>query len=465
MIGDIKNRVPRPVKISLQDDMEPSPTVLDYCLNQWNKNKQRFSLLENYFHNNTAIQNRASADPDKPNNKISHAFAKYITKIATAYFMGYGIRYEVKNDKYLKELTSILDGNMTKIKHFEEAKEMSKQGISFELLFINPQSKLKTQFYAADEMIPIYSQTPGNFLTMVLRPYSVKSIEKESITEDFVDVYTKQFIYIFRRKQGGQPGQWEQLEQFSHNFSDVPVIVRYNNAECKSDYEDVIPQIDGYDKAQSDTSNDLDYFTDAYMALEGASDIIAEDDQGEELNREESVKVMKRERMLFFPEGGKGYFITKDTNDVAPENQKNRLFKDIFFLAQVPNLTDEDFAGNLSGVAIKYKIFGLEELCIEKETYFTSSELKKIRFVTEYINMCKNTNYDWRTVTLKFDRSAVANDYEIAQIMNMLRDILSDETLIGMYPNIKNAANELEKRVQEQQNSENTSLPDQGKVF
>lgn len=453
MNGDIRNKIPRPIEIKLTDDIEITPNVINYCLTKFRPNKRRLDYLEKYYHNETEIQSRRMDDPDKPNNKVSHAFAKYITKIATAYFMGYGIKYETDDEGYKPELNDILDSNMTKIKHFEESKEMSKRGIAYELLFINPEGKLKTQFYKADEIIPVFSQTPSNFLAMALRPYKITSIDSRSNDVEYVDIYTKYYVYNFKRVSGGQ---WKQQEKFSHNFSDVPIIVRMNNAEIKGDYEDIIPQIDAYDKAVSDTANDLDYFTDAYLVLEGIDDLNGQDDDGNELSADETAKIMKKNRLIYVPTGAKASFITKDTNDTASENHKKRSFKDIFFLSQVPNLTDEEFAGNLSGVAIKYKLFGLEELSIEKQTYFTSSETKKVRLITEYINALKNTNYDWRTVKLSFDRSAVANTYEAAQTINLLRDILSEETLIGMYPEINDAAAELKKKQKEQAKEENT---------
>jgi SPP1 family phage portal protein len=457
--GDIKNRVSSPERIKLADDISVTPEVIDYCLKKFRRHQRRLSVLEKYYQNETAIQGRVMEDPEKPNNKISHSFSKYITKIATAYFMGYGVKYEVDSPDeayktaYKQALDDILDSNMTKIKHFEEAKEMSKRGISYELLFIDPLGRLRTQYYQADEMIPVFSQTPANFLTMVLRPYTLTSIDGRSNDVEYVDVYTRLYVYNFVRRRGGQ---WQLQEKFSHNFSDVPVIIRMNNAELKGDYEDVIPQIDTYDKAVSDTSNNLDYFSDAYLVFEGIDDLNAEDDDGNELSASDSAKVMKENRTIFAPTGCKPGFITKDADDTAAENHKNRTFKDIFFLSQVPNLTDEEFAGNLSGVAIKYKLFGLEELSIEKETYFRSSETKKVRLITEYVNALQNTKYDWRDVKLSFDRSAVANTYEAAQTINLLRDILSDRTLIGMYPEIDNPDEELKQRQKEQAEAENT---------
>lgn len=453
MTGDVKNQIKRPIQVRLEDDLEPTSQLIDYCLRESKQNDRRYRQLENYYWNETAIQSRSIGDPDKPNNRVSHAFAKYITKIATAHFMGKGIIYTAEDQNYNDLLNTTLDSLKNDIKVWEEAKEMSKRGISYELLWIDPDGKLKTEAYNADEIVPVFSTTPGNFLAMALHPYEIKSYDNRKVVKNCVDLYTKYDVYFFERRGG--TGKWELKEIKPHHFSDVPVIVRMNNVEMRGDYEDIISQIDAYDKAVSDTANDLDYFSDAYLVLEGIDDVTAEDEDGNEIPGNQTARTMKKDRLFMVPAGSKGYFITKDSSDVVGENHKKRVFKDIFFLSQVPNMTDEEFAGNLSGVAIKYKLFGLQELTIEKQTYFMSSELKKIRLITDYLNLTQNAKYDWKTVKIKWDRTELENALEIAQIIQMLNGILSDETLIGLFPSIENAAEELKKRMEEQVLSEN----------
>lgn len=460
MTGDIKNKLPSPLRFTIADGTAITGEVVAYFLQRNKDNEKRFQLLEEYYCNSTGIQSRKQSDSDKPNNRISHAFAKYICKIATAYFMGLGIRYSAKPKAYKKALDDVMSGSLTQIQHFEEAKEASKCGVSFELLYFDPDGQPKSAYYPASAMIPVFSQTPGNYLALMLRPYMLESLRPNIKTEYFVEAHDRQYVYTF--KQSGN-NRWVLQEQFSHNFYDVPVIVRCNNQELRGDFEDVIPQMDGYDKAQSDTSNDLEYFSDAYLSIPGVDGVTAVDEEGNELSTGETAKMIRANRMLFPPAGCDPKFITKNAEDTQAEHHKDRLRNDIFFLSQVPNLTDESFAGNLSGVAIKYKLFGLEELVIEKETYFTSAELKKVRLITDYLNKRNGTSYDWHTVELKFDRSAVSNTLEIAQIMNLLRDILSDETLLGMFPEIKDVAEELKKKLAEAAALENTG--DGKKVF
>lgn len=450
MLGDIKNQISLPLRMSIEDNTEIGSSVINYFLRKNRPNIERYERLVNYYNNKTAIQSRQMND-DKPNNRISHAFAKYISKIATAFFMGRGIRIEVDDPGYKAALEEAMDTTMADSRRFEEAKEMSKCGISYEWLFFDSTGKLRSHEYRADELIPVFSASPDNYLSFVLHPYKIDSIGT-SKKDEYVDVIGKSEIAIFAKRGG----RWELQERFTHNFADVPVIIRQNNAELSGDYEDIIPQIDGYDKSQSDTQNDLDYFSDAYLVLEGISDITATDENGKELSPDDAARIMRRNRLLYVPPGCKAEFITKEADSTAAENHKTRLRNDIFFLSQVPNLTDEAFAGNLSGVAIKYKLFGLEELVIEKESYFKSSELKKIRIITDYLNKLHSKNWDWKTVTLKFDRSAVANTAEIASIINLLRDILSEKTLVSMWPEIDNADAELERKRKEEAQRENT---------
>jgi SPP1 family phage portal protein len=452
--GDIKKRTGRPVTVRLDDDVPVDRYVLEYCLKEFEAGKARFRILDEYFHGENSIKNRVVQDTLKPNNKLAHNFSKYISRIATAYFMGDGIRYAVDDAAYKAELDVILDGNLTPVKHFEEAIYMSRMGRSFELLYINEEGKLKTQAFDGDEICPVFGGGIGRYLAMALRPYEIKDIRSRRATK-YCDVYTKNEVIVFEKRPGGA---WKEIRRITHNFSDVPVIVRQNNISATGDYEDVIPQIDGYDRAQSDTANDLDYFTNAYLALEGISDLTATDDDGNELSASEAAKVMKEERVLYFPAGSKGYYITKPAGDDTAESHKSRLYKDIFFISQVPNLTDENFSGNITGVAQKFKLFGLDELTKEKQQYFTSAEKKKIRLITEYINALKSTKYDWRTVEITYDRTAITNLLETAEIMNYLRDILSDETLLGLFPGV-DTAEELKRKLKERQDRENLTPP------
>lgn len=436
----------KPVMITLPEDTPPSSKLIQYCVNAYAEDFGRMAALRKYYLNENDILDRWFDDATLPNNKIAHCFPKYISNIATAYFMGKGVKYETDDSNYKERLDEILEGNYTDSHNFEEAKEMSIAGVSYELLYIDTDGNLKTTFLKAFEVIPVFAGQTGRFLSMAIRIYAENDLDGNA--SSYADVYTKTEIITYH----GMAGGWQETKRRVHLFEDVPIIIRRNNSERKSDFEDVITLVDAYDRSQSDTMNDMDYFTDAYLMLSGAEDIVTEESKDDGSMIQNSTKCMKQGRMLIFPDGnGKAEWLIKAINDTATENFKSRIYKDIFFLSQVPNLTDENFSGNLTGVAQKYKLFGIEGLCTEKEKYWKSAERKKLKLITQYINTRYLKAFDWRTIKVSFDRSQIANTLEISEIMNNLRDILPQKTIIGMWPDVEDAQAELDQLQEEKQ--------------
>ena len=144
-------------------------------------------------------------------------------------------------------------------------------------------------------------------------------------------------------------------------------------------------------------------------------------------------------------------------NDTANENYKARLYRDIFFLSQVPALTDESFSGNLSGIAIKYKMTGLEELAIMKENKMQAAQTKMLRIITDFLNTKMNKNWDPDTVEQKYDRNFVENVSDVITDVRNLEGIVSRETQIDMLPMsiVADTSAELLRQIREAIDAEN----------
>ena len=237
-----------------------------------------------------------------------------------------------------------------------------------------------------------------------------------------------------------------------HMMGDIPVIVVWNNEEQMGDYEPIITLNDAYDNGQSDTANDMDYFTDAYLCITGASSMMEDALTGEEAEGADvAARNLRKNRILFLDNQGQASWLTKNVNDTASENYKDRLYKDIFFLSQVPALTDESFSGNLSGIAIKYKMTGLEELAIMKENRMRSAQTKLIRIITHFLNTKMNKQWDPDVVEQKYDRNFVDNISDIITDVRNIDGVVSRETQLDMLPLsvVADTAAELERQKKE----------------
>ena len=421
------------------------PVILTKLVKKFKaKERRRFNKAQRYYEVKNDIYARKMSDL-KENNKIAHGFARYITNMATAYFIGKPVRYSVDDEAYQKALDDVLNKNYINMLNFEVSKEASKKGIGFLLIYINEEGKLKIKKCDAEEIIPVFSTSLGEYLECAVRLSEEYDIDGKFLKEG-ADIYDKERIYHYERTN--RAADFEFVSDEPHLLSDVPAIVIKNNEEMIGDYEPQYSIIDGYDKGQSNTGNDVDYFADSYLALVGAGgglESIGSEEPDEDGNR--AAKNLKEHKLLFLDEGGQAFFIEKNPNDTATENYKNRIFKDLFFLSQVPALTDENFSGNLTGVAIRYKLTGLEELAIMKENNFQAAQHKMIKLITDYLNTIQNKEYDPEQVTQKYTRNFIDNESEIISNVTQLENVVSKETQLNMLPQtiVDNAQEELDR--------------------
>ena len=397
-----------------------------------------------YLVENDKIKMR-SMKSGKPNNKLAHGFARYITNMATSYFAGKPVQYQIENDEYKACLMDYLDDQYNF--DYEISKAASKKGIAFELLYINEKGELKSKKYEAQDIIPIYSSKTDEFLNGFVKIYETRDLDGKLLM-DYADAYDDTTIYHFQRRT--KASQYELTGWEPHYLDDVPLIVYWNCEEMTGDYECILSQIDAYDRAQSNTANDMDYFTDAYLVVTGALGGFV-DSEGNEIKPEDAERNLRNNRIMYLDEKGNAKFLIKETPDTSTENYKDRLFRDIFFISQVPAMTDESFAGDLSGIAIRYKLIGLEQLAIMKENKMRLAKHKKIKMITSWINFKKSKHFDPSMVKQKYTRNFIDKISEIIENASKLEGQVSRETQLGMLPAeiVPDALEELKKMREE----------------
>ena len=208
----------------------------------------------------------------------------------------------------------------------------------------------------------------------------------------------------------------------------------------------MIDLIDAYDKAQSNTANDMDYFTDAYLVVTGAGGGFS-DDYGEDIEDSKVERSLRDSRIIYLDEKGDAKFLVKGSDTSSNEAYKERTFKHIFFTSQVPAMTDESFAGDLSGVAIKYKLIGLEQLAIMKENAMRLAKVKKLKLITDFINFKKSTRFDSGIIKQKYTRNFIENVSDTINDVTKLSNTISKKSQLEMLPKqiVKDVDTELER--------------------
>ena len=174
----------------------------------------------------------------------------------------------------------------------------------------------------------------------------------------------------------------------------LPVVEYWNNSLRIGDYENVISLIDAYDAAQSDTANYMTDLNDAMLVIKGDIDNLMDGaelyldpnspDYDAQLKKQVETKMqvlreLKEANMLLLKSGNNAVngqtsvdaeFIHKEYDTTGVEAYKNRLYKDIHSLSRTPDVSDSNFAGNVSGVAMRYKQLGVIQQAQTKRRQF-----------------------------------------------------------------------------------------------
>ena len=383
------------------------------------------------------------SDITKPNNKTANPYASYITDTLVGYFMGEPVSYNAEDKNLLQEINMIFEYNDEADENAELAKDASIFGVAFEELYFSEDDKM-IRFKRLDpkEIIPIYDKTIEENLIAVIRYYEDYDFveDKKSYIIEIIDD-----VEITRYRTNDTFSSFALLENYPHYFGMVPVAIYENNEDQMGDFEKVIDLIDAYDKMESDSLNDFEYFVDAYLALYGFT-ADAED-----------IQEMKQNRVLLMDEDTRAEWLVKDENDATTENMKNRLDNDIHKFAKCPNLSDEEFASNASGVAIKFKLLGTENLTSIKERKFKKGLQQRLELIS-MINGLVRTGFDWRAIDIIFTRNIPSNDTDIANMVNTLSGIVSDETLLAQIPFVEDVEAEL-KRIKQQKEEDKANNP------
>lgn len=401
----------------------------------------RMEKLERYYENNNDINLRMVEDPNKPNNKVSNAYASYITDTMVGYFMGEPITYNCEDKELLEKLADLLEYNDEADENAELAKDASIFGVAYEELYIDQDGNLRFKRLDPKTVIPIYDKSIEENLLAAIRYYEDFDYIK-NCKQTYVELITSTGIIHY--VPGSIITSLVVADEVPHYFGMVPIAIYENNESQTGDFEKVISLIDAYDAMGSDTLNDQEYFTDAYLALYGYD------------ADNEDIATMKKNRVLLLDEGTKAEWLIKNANDQTAENIKNRLDKDIHKFSKCPNLADEEFASNASGVAIKFKTLGTENLVSIKERKFKKGLQQRLELISN-INKVLVAGFDWRQIDIIFTRNLPNNIIDIAQMVNQLKGIVSDETLLAQIPFVDDVTDELDRlKLQKEEDKENS---------
>jgi SPP1 family phage portal protein len=294
----------------------------------------------------------------------------------------------------------------------------------------------------AEKVIFIYDEDNTIDVICAIRFFTVSELDgaNRTITKTYVEVYTADDItYYFMTSSNEKKTTTifldtnKTLNPQPHIFGVVPLIDFPNNEEELSDLAKIESLVDDYDRILSDASNEQEAYRNAYLMIKN---MIMNTDTLEKLRQEGIIEV---------DDDGDVKFITKDIQATAIQAHLDRVSSNVFKFSNTPDLSDEKFAGNLSGVAIKFKMFGLETKCIIKERKMERALRRLLKVLSVPVQLDIGKKVEMADCELTFTRNLPANNTEIVDEVVKLNGIVDQETLLNLLPFIDKAKEVIDK--------------------
>lgn len=198
---------------------------------------------------------------------------------------------------------------------------------------------------------------------------------------------------------------------------------------------------DAYNNLLSSEIDDFNTFADAYLIMKG---VVADADD---------LVEAKQKRAFCVDSDCEISYLTKNISDTQIENMLTNINDQIHKMSNCPDFNDEKLMAQ-SGIAMKYKLIGFNNVSSSIIANMTKALQKRIELICEIINLTGDTAL-WRDINIIFTTNLPENTLETAQMVNQLRGLVSDETLLSQISFIPNAQDEVKKiQAQKQANIE-----------
>ena len=384
--------------------------------------------LFDYYRGEQTV-NKGETVRGRPDNRLRAPFPRYITEVHTGYFLGlpttlaYG---DAAAGGRYAELSRALD-----LPHlyFDLGRDLSVCGAGFALVWAE-RDGVKVCRCDPCDCFAIRSGEAGAPLLAAVRLLA-------SGGETRGVLYTPEALTPF-----AWDGNGVTLGQAEKNLlGAIPLLPFYNNCQGVGDFEMVTGLVDAYNLLLSGALDDMQSVANAFLALYGMQGTTQKD-----------IEQANRTRILALSEGGRAEFVVKNLNHEALGQLEVNLRRSILQLSMTPDLGDEHFAGNSSGVALQYKLWGIEQVRSAKERSFTVG-LRSLLSVLSAGERLLGRGVALSGGELTFYKNLPQDNTALASTLLSLAPVLSQQTILENLPWVSDAQEELRRKAAEAANT------------
>ena len=394
----------------LDDSGMPTPEMLRSVLREHRAGCARLEALREAYEGKGGILGRQRRE-GLPNNRIAHPYARYITTIATGYLIGTPVTYSTEGDSAtLQAVQDIFKRGSESAENVQLARDQSVYGKGVEYVHIDRGGLPHTVAVSPERAFVVYDDSYD--VQPLFGVYYAPRLKADGTANGWrVWVMNDALVAVYEAASLDEMEIPASVDE--HFLGGVPIVEYWNDETEKGDFEWVLGLIDAYDKLQSDRVNDKEQFVDRLLVLTGA--ILEEDERGRK-----PMQQLREDHALQLPDSqSRAEYLTSEMNETDVEVLRQALAGDIHKLSMVPDLSDAHFAANASGVAMKYKLMGFEQIIRVKERWFTEGLRARLQLFINYLTLRGAEALDVADVRIRFTHAMPANQAENAGVAKL----------------------------------------------
>lgn len=420
------------------NERNPDKTAILHLIQKHRSGCDRLMRLKAYYEGNHKILGEKERE-----NRLVCNHAKDIADTASAYFIGNPVTYKATED--ITELTDALELAGADEADGDNGLNLSIYGRAYEYIYTGmDETELRIRSLEPENTFVVYDDTIEQKELFAVYYYAREDSADRYPTVYIATVLTQNYKYVLNIQEIDTPQALVE-EPEEHYKGEVPVIEYRNNKLAIGDYELQIPLIDAYNALMSDRVTDKEQFIDAILVLYGT--LLSDEEEGEEGSSfQEAQKHLKKKKVLEMPEeGSKAEYLTRTFDEAGVEILKKAIEQDIHKFSHIPCMTDESFGGNVSGVAMEFKLLGMENITKIKTRYYKQGLRKRIRIFCNYLQTSRVINIHSEGIAPVFTRAMPKNLLEISQYVANLWGKVSKKTLLAQIPFVDDVNEELKE--------------------
>ena len=363
----------------------------------------------------------------RPDNRLRVPFPRYITQVQTGYFLGQSPTLAFDRPREEKLVRALPDAAQVSCHLYQAARDASICGLGVLLVWLSQDGP---RVCPCDPLSVFFlrSGAAGNPIRAGVRLFQELDGKTSGV------LYEPEQTTRFSLE-----GEQVILEDGEPNLlGALPLIPFYNNRDGWGDFQAVTGLVDAYNLLLSGALDDMQSVANAFLALYGMQGTTQED-----------IQQANRTRILSLAEGGRAEFVVKQLNHEALGQLEENLRRGILQMSMTPDLSDQHFAGNASGVALQYKLWGIEQVRAAKEQSFTDGILALLQALAGGMTaLGVSVSFAARPT---FYKNLPQDGAALAQTLLSLSPVLSRQTILEQLPYVDNPQEEQKRILQEQE--------------